>query len=138
MISTTTVRIAVARFEFMSCMPIFASMAVAAANTADNSANTTHILFPPRSVFIKPHSFDDRKRKRPQNLRPNDVKLKFLLQHQDFFTVEYLTLHTVAGDKPKLLAINLECTVIGRVDIDLDDFDTKGPHIRKCNIQQGN
>ena len=41
--TTTTVRIAVARFEFTPSIPIFASIDVKAAKTADSRANTNHI-----------------------------------------------------------------------------------------------
>ncbi len=43
--STTTVLIAVARLEFTPSIPIFANMEVKAANTADNTAYTNHIIF---------------------------------------------------------------------------------------------
>jgi hypothetical protein len=45
MITTTTVLIAVARFELTPSMPTFASMEVSAAKTADKIANTSHITF---------------------------------------------------------------------------------------------
>ncbi len=41
--TTTTVLMAVARFEFTPSMPIFANMEVAAANTADSNANINHM-----------------------------------------------------------------------------------------------
>ena len=41
---TTAVRMAVARLELTPSMPIFAKIEVSAANTADSSANTNHIL----------------------------------------------------------------------------------------------
>jgi hypothetical protein len=40
--TTTTVLIAVARFEFTPSIPTFASIEVSAANTADNIANISH------------------------------------------------------------------------------------------------
>lgn len=43
MITTTTVRTAVARFEFTPSIPILASMDVSEAKTADKTANKTHI-----------------------------------------------------------------------------------------------
>jgi hypothetical protein len=46
-ITTTTVLIAVARFELTPSIPTFASIEVAAANIADNNANANHILFSP-------------------------------------------------------------------------------------------
>ena len=45
MISTTTVRIAVARFEFTPSTPILARMEVSAAKSADSSAYKIHICF---------------------------------------------------------------------------------------------
>lgn len=42
--TTTTVLIAVARFELTSSIPTLANMEVSAANTADNNANTSHIV----------------------------------------------------------------------------------------------
>ena len=45
--STTTVRIAVAKLEFTPSIPILARMEVNAAKRADNKAKTIHILFPP-------------------------------------------------------------------------------------------
>ena len=45
MMTTTTVLIAVARFESTPAIPILANMAVAAANTADKIANRSHICF---------------------------------------------------------------------------------------------
>ena len=44
MMTTTTVRMAVARFELTPSIPILARIEVSAANTADNSANTIHIM----------------------------------------------------------------------------------------------
>jgi hypothetical protein len=44
MIKTTTVLIAVAKFELTFSMPIFASIEVNAAKNADSSANSIHIL----------------------------------------------------------------------------------------------
>ena len=52
MITTTTVRIAVARLEFTPSIPIFASMDVSAANTADNNANTNHTTIRPQFFLI--------------------------------------------------------------------------------------
>lgn len=45
--TTTTVRIAVARFELTPSIPTFAKIDVRAANTADNIANVNHITSPP-------------------------------------------------------------------------------------------
>ena len=42
--TTTTVRMAVARFEFTPSMPIFAKIEVRAAKRADSSAKIIHIL----------------------------------------------------------------------------------------------
>ena len=50
MITTTTVRIAVARFEFTPSIPIFAKIEVSAAKTADSSAKISHITISPVSV----------------------------------------------------------------------------------------
>ena len=46
-ITTTTVLIAVARFELTPLIPTFAKMEVRAAKTADNNANINHICSPP-------------------------------------------------------------------------------------------
>jgi hypothetical protein len=47
MITTTIVRIAVARLELTPSIPTFASIDVSAAKTADPSANPNHIRIPP-------------------------------------------------------------------------------------------
>ena len=44
-ITTTTVRMAVARFESTPSIPTFANIDVAAANTADRMANINHMRF---------------------------------------------------------------------------------------------
>ena len=50
MATTTTVRIAVAKFEFTPSIPILANIEVKAANIADSKANTNHMLDLPNSV----------------------------------------------------------------------------------------
>ena len=50
--NTTTVLNAVATFEFTPSIPTFAKIAVSAANTADKSAKTAHIMFL-RSSYTK-------------------------------------------------------------------------------------
>ena len=47
MITTTTVRMAVARLEFTPSIPIFAKIDVKAANTADPVANQNHAIAVP-------------------------------------------------------------------------------------------
>ncbi|SCA90317.1 hypothetical protein SMA679_1756 [Streptococcus macedonicus] len=44
--TTTTVLIAVAKFELTPLIPILAKIDVNAANTADKIANKTHLYFP--------------------------------------------------------------------------------------------
>ena len=56
-ITTTTVRIAVARLEFTPSMPILARMDVSAAKTAEPNANHNHICSSPISIFLKMHVF---------------------------------------------------------------------------------
>ena len=51
MTTTTTVQMAVARFELTPSIPILAKIEVSAANTADNSANTIHIAITCNCVF---------------------------------------------------------------------------------------
>ena len=46
MMTTTSVRMAVAKFEFTPSIPTLAKMDVNAAKTADNKANTNHIKSP--------------------------------------------------------------------------------------------
>lgn len=50
--TTTTVRMAVARLELTPSIPIFAKIDVNAANIADNNAKINHILNPPRQKSI--------------------------------------------------------------------------------------
>lgn len=52
MITTTTVRTAVARFEFTPSIPILASMDVNEAKPADKTANKTHIEKFRKSLYI--------------------------------------------------------------------------------------
>ena len=51
MASTTTVRMAVARWEFTPSMPILAKIEVSAANTADSNANINHIIIIPSCIL---------------------------------------------------------------------------------------
>ncbi|EET59715.1 hypothetical protein BRYFOR_08331 [Marvinbryantia formatexigens DSM 14469] len=50
--TTTTVRIAVARFEFTPSMPTLARIEVSAAKTADSNANNNHINFASIKIVI--------------------------------------------------------------------------------------
>jgi hypothetical protein len=50
-ITTTIVRIAVARFDPTPSIPTFASIDVSAAKIADPSANRIHIVMPPNILI---------------------------------------------------------------------------------------
>ena len=50
MMTTTTVRIAVARFELTPSIPTLASIEVSAAKTADSNAYTSHIITSPLEI----------------------------------------------------------------------------------------
>ena len=52
MITTTMVRIAVARLDATPSIPIFANMDVSAAKTAEASANKNHITIPPANTEL--------------------------------------------------------------------------------------
>ncbi len=59
--NTTTVRMAVARWELTPSIPILANMLVSAANTADNNANSNHMemhlrLWIPVDILIPPRA----------------------------------------------------------------------------------
>ena len=63
MTTTTTVQMAVARFELTPSIPILAKIEVSAANTADNNANTIHIEITCNCVFqaLQPQHVDQQK-----------------------------------------------------------------------------
>ena len=57
MMSTTTVRTAVARLEFTPSIPTLARMEVSAANIEESTANNSHIMIRPDSLDFPELSF---------------------------------------------------------------------------------